>query len=143
MPHTKPNTGNLKSPKSKPVLPHIPLGVWVAPTKNSGSDLSSAAGPPNSDDFQGVQTSSVTDPNPLKLPNKVEELTPPPFTSPNNQSPDDSHIRKRGGRYKSQLGIFCLATDRERRRRRSAHSLSTQFLCLRFFHKHLIPYISH
>jgi hypothetical protein len=84
--------------QARPILPawHT-LGRLCSPTKNPGSNHSPAAGQPNQDDYiKRSPNFECPRPQPLELPRKLEELTPPPppFPIPINQSPDDSHIWK-------------------------------------------------
>jgi len=69
----------------------------------------------------GVQTWSPR-PQLLEPPRELQELTPPPFTTPINQSPDDSHIWKGVGGVRP-VPVLPLTAELWASLRRSAQNL--------------------
>jgi hypothetical protein len=104
MSNTKPKQWILKPPNARPVLPswHTLRRLRSPPrTIRAAISPQRLANQIKTTSFRGVQTSSPR-PLPLKPLRKLEELTPPPFTTPINQSPDDSHI------YGNEWAVFVL-----------------------------------
>jgi hypothetical protein len=115
MSNTKLKRGILKPPNAKPVLPsRHTLGRLRSPYEESWQQSLPSSWPTKlrTTSFRGIQTSSPR-PQPLKPPRKLEELTPPPLTTPINQLPDDSHIYGKEWEVSVLFRYFRVATNFE------------------------------